>query len=221
MKKKAILAGATGLIGGYVLQELLKDKRYDQVLVLSRKPMGIKHPKLKPLILNFDDLEKHKTLLKAQDVFCCLGTSRKKSPTPEAYRKIEFEYAFKLAQITCRNKAQTFLTVSTMNADPNSSATYLQIKGEVEEVVGAFPFKAVHIFRPSFIMGEKDRQERRPMESFLEAVLKPLSFLFMGPIRAYRPIQGSTIARGMIHAANSGLQGVHIWESNMIEALGS
>jgi uncharacterized protein YbjT (DUF2867 family) len=221
MKKKAILAGATGLIGGYVLQELLKDKRYAQVIVLSRKPLNIKHPKLKPLILDFDHLEKFKTRLRAQDVFCCLGTSRKKSPTPEAYRKIEFEYAFKLAQITCGNKAQTFLTISTMNADVNSSAAYLQLKGEVEEVVSALPFQAVHLFRPSFILGEKDRQERRPMEALLEKVLKPASFLFAGPLRAYRPILGTTIAHGMIQAANSGLRGVHIWESNMIEKLGN
>src|ERR1700722_14257741 len=112
MKKKAIVVGATGLIGGFCLQELLKNSKYSQVLILVRKPLELKHPKLKQLVVNFDHLEKYAQQLKANDVYCCLGTSRKRSPTPEAYRKIEFEYAFKLASIASRNKANKFLTVS-------------------------------------------------------------------------------------------------------------
>jgi uncharacterized protein YbjT (DUF2867 family) len=221
MKKKAIVAGATGLIGGFCLQELLKNSRYSQVLVLVRKPLEMKHPKLKQLVVDFDHLEKFSKQLKADDIYCCLGTSRKKSPTPEAYRKIEFEYAFKLARIISQNKAGKFLTVSSVGADVNSKYFYLQLKGEVEEVVGALPFKAVHIFRPSFIMGESNRRERRPMEAVLEMLLKPLSFLFIGPIRKYKPTAGKTIAIAMVNAANNKLQGVHVWEAKMIEDLGA
>jgi uncharacterized protein YbjT (DUF2867 family) len=219
MKKKAIVVGATGLIGGFCLQELLKNSQYGQVLALVRKPLELKHPKLKQLVVNFDHLEKYAKQLKANDVYCCLGTSRKKSPTPEAYRKIEFEYAFKLASITSRNKADKFLTVSSVGANSDSPYFYLQTKGEVEDVISSLRFKAVHIFRPSFITGESDRRERRPMEAALELVLKPLSFLFIGPIRKYRPMAGKTIARAMVHAANNKLQGVHIWEAKMIEDL--
>ena len=219
MKKKAIVVGATGLIGGFCVQELLINSRYAQVLVLTRKPLRIKHPKLKHLVVDFDHLERVAPQLKANDIFCCLGTTRKKAATPEAYRKIEFEYAFKIARMTLKNKAEKFLIVSSVGADANSRYFYLQLKGEIEEVVSALPFKAVHLFRPSFIMGENDRRERRPSEAVLEGILKPLSFLFIGPLRKYRPIAGKTIARAMVKAANSNLQGVHIWESNLIEDL--
>jgi len=221
MKKKAIVVGATGLIGGFCLQELLKNSQYSQVLVLVRKLLEIKHPKLKQLVVNFDHLEKFSKQLKANDIYCCLGTSRKKSPTPEAYRKIEFEYAFKLARITSQNKADKFLTVSSVGADSSSSYFYLKTKGEVEDVISSLPFKAVHIFRPSFILGESDRREHRPLEAVLERLLKPLSFLFVGPIRKYKPMAGKIIARGMVNAANNKLQGVHIWEGKMIEDLGA
>jgi uncharacterized protein YbjT (DUF2867 family) len=219
MKKKAIVVGATGLIGGFCLQELLKNSQYSQVLILVRKLLDIKHTKLKQLVVDFDQLEKYAKQLKANDVYCCLGTSRKKSPTPEAYRKIEFEYVFKLASITSQNKAEKFLTVSSVGADFDSRYFYLQTKGEVEEVISSLPFKAVHIFRPSFITGESDRREHRPMEAVLESVLKPLSFLFMGPLQKYKPMAGKTIAQAMIKAANHKWQGVHIWEVKMIEDL--
>lgn len=220
MKKKAIVVGATGLIGGYCLRELLKNSRYGQVLALVRRPLELKHPKLKQLIVDFDHLEKYAQRLKTNDVFCCLGTTRKKSPTPEAYRKIEFEYAFKLASIASRNKADKFLTVSSIGADSDSSYFYLRTKGEVEDVISALRFKAVHLFHPSFITGERDRKERRPMERVLETLLNPLSFLFIGPIRKYRPMAGKTIARAMVKAADNKLQGVHIWEVPLIEKLG-
>ena len=221
MKKKAIVVGATGLVGGFCVKELLQNDAYGQVLILVRQPLDWKHPKLKQLVVDFDRLEKVAGQLKAQDIFSCLGTTRKKSPSREAYRKIEFEYAFKLAQITSRQKAEKFLFVSSMGADAAAGAFYLRLKGETEEVVSALPFKAVHLFRPSFITGERGRKERRPSEALLEALLIPLGFLFAGPLRKYRPISAQTIAKAMVRAANGKLTGVHIWESNLIEALGS
>ena len=221
MKKKAIVAGATGLVGGFCVKELLQNDAYSQVIILVRKPLDWKHPKLKQIVVDFDRLEKIAGQLKAQDIFSCLGTTRKKSPSQEAYRKIEFEYAFKLARITSRQKAEKFLFVSTMGADADTGAFYLKLKGEVEEAVSALPFKAVHLFRPSFITGEKGRKERRPLEALLETVLNALGFLFIGPFQKYHPIPAQTIAKAMVRAANGKLTGVHIWESNLIEKLGS
>ncbi|HTA77676.1 MAG TPA: NAD(P)H-binding protein [bacterium] len=221
MKKKAIVVGATGLIGGFCLQELLKNSQYSQVTALVRNPLNLKHPKLKQLVVDFDRLDKVAKQLKANDIFCCLGTTRHKSPTPEAYRKIEFEYAFKIARLTLQNKAEKFLTVSSVGADPGSSAFYLQTKGEVEEVLSALPFKAVHLFRPSFILGENDRKERRPSEAFLEMIFKPLAFLFVGPLHKYKPLMGKAIAQAMVKAANNKLKDVHVWEVPLIESLGA
>jgi uncharacterized protein YbjT (DUF2867 family) len=220
-KKTALVVGATGLVGSLCLQELLKNTHYSRVLVVVRKPLELKHSKLKQLVVDFDHLEKFAKQLKAHEVYCGLGTTRKKSPTEEAYRKIDFEYVFKLARITAGNKAEKFLVVSSMGADTDSSLFYSRLKGEMEEAVSALNFKAVHIFRPSFIMGEKDRRERRPMEKILEVVLKPLPFLFVGPLRKYRPIQAQTIARAMVNTAQKNLVGVQVWESNQIEKLGS
>ena len=218
-KKRAIVAGATGLVGNFCLRELLQDARYGQVLVVARKLLELKHPKLKQLVVDFDFLEKFSKQLKADDVFCALGTILKKTPTQEAYRKVDFEYVFKLARITAGNRAEKFLVVSSMGADADSPVFYSRLKGEMEEAVSALNFKAVHIFRPSFIMGEKERRERRPTERILEIVLKSLLFLFVGPLQKYRPIPARVIAGAMVKTAQTDLVGVHVWESNQIEKM--
>jgi len=220
MKKKAIVAGASGLVGGYCLEELLKDSQYGKVTILVRKSLGLRHPKLQEIVVDFDQMEKVANRLVADDVFCCLGTIRKNSPTPEAYRKVDLDYVLKLARIVSQKKASQFLVVSSMGANPQSSIFYSRLKGEMEEAISRVKFKEVHIFRPSFILGEEGRKERRPSEKILEVLLKPFSFLFSGPFRKYRPIHAKTIARAMVRAAFQDRPGVHVWESDQIEKLG-
>jgi uncharacterized protein YbjT (DUF2867 family) len=217
MKKKAVVAGASGLVGGFCLEELLKNPQYGKVTALVRKTLGLKHPKLQELVVDFDRMEKVSGRLKADDVFCCLGTVRKKSPTPEAYRKVDFDYVLKLARITSRNKARKFLVVSSMGANPHSFIFYSRLKGEMEEAVSRVKFKEIHVFRPSFILGEEGRKERQPSERIFELILKPFTLLFSGPFRKYRPIPAKTIARAMVQSALQERAGIHLWESDQIE----
>ncbi len=216
-QKTALIAGASGLVGGYCLREILENPQYDKVISLVRTPQGITHPKLREIVVDFDLLEKFIKNTKANAVYCCLGTTRQKTPSLQAYRKVDFEYVLSLAKISLKNGSRQFLVVSSMGANPNSSLFYSRLKGEMEEAVSAVPFQAVHIMRPSFILGEKDRKERRPSERFMEKVLKPLSPLFIGPFKKYRPIQAQTIAKAMVNLARQQLSGVHIWESHLIE----
>ncbi len=220
MKRTALLAGASGLVGGFCLKELLEDPGYSHITILVRSPLGLKNPKLTEMVLDFDHL---KTALKGvlvDDVFCALGTTRKKSPTPEAYRKIDYDYVVRLAQATHKNKAKQFLVVSSLGANPDSSFPYTRLKGEMEKAVAEVRFEALHIFQPSFITGEKDRKERRPMEKVMEWSITPLSFLFAGPLKKYKPISAQTIAKAMVRTAQAGLHGDHVWPSDQIAAGG-
>ncbi len=221
MKRTALLAGASGLVGGFCLKELLEDPGYSHVTVLVRSPLGLQHPKLTELVLDFDHLKHALKSVQVDDVFCALGTTRKKSPTPEAYRKIDFDYVVRLAQAAHKNKARQFLVVSSLGANPNSSIPYTRLKGEMEKAVGEVPFEALHIFQPSFITGESDRKERRPMEKMMEWSLTRLSFLFAGPLKKYKPIAARTIAKAMVRTAQAGLHGVHVWPSDKISAGGA
>jgi uncharacterized protein YbjT (DUF2867 family) len=220
MKRTALLAGASGLVGGFCLKELLEEPGYSHVTTLVRTSLGLKHPKLTELVLDFDHLKAVLKDVKVDDVFCALGTTRKKSPTPEAYRKIDYDYVVRLALATHKNKAKQFLVVSAMGANPDSSIPYSRLKGEMEKAVREVHFESLHIFQPSFITGEKGRKERRPMEKVMEWTLTPLSFLFAGPLKKYKPISAHTIAKAMVRTAQEGLHGNHVWPSDQIAAKG-
>ena len=216
--RKALLLGASGLIGGHCLALLLQDDTYDEVIVLLRKPLPQTHPKLTQHIVNFDRLHEHAALLTADDVFCCLGTTIKKAGSQGAFRKVDFTYAYEAAQLAVANGAEQFLLVSSLGADANSSVFYSRVKGELEIAISALPFTAVSIFQPSLLLGE--RAEFRLGERLAEPLAKALSFLLLGPFRKYRPIEARTVAAAMIQVAKSQPKGVQVYESDQIQEIG-
>ncbi len=158
--KKALLAGASGLIGGYCLQYLLQDPNYSRIILLTRNKLPVDHPKCEQHQVEFNELSGYAKVMTADHVFCCLGTTMKNAGSREAFRRVDFEYPLEIARITRQNGAGTFLLVSALNADPNSKIFYNRVKGEVEEAIQALNFPTTFIFRPSLLLGE--RKENRP-----------------------------------------------------------
>ena len=216
--RTALLLGASGLIGGHCLALLLRDEAYDQVIALVRKPLSITHPKLTQHGVDFDRLQDFAYLLKADDVFCCLGTTIKKAGSQEAFRKVDFTYAHETAQLAANNGATQFLLVSSLGADAKSSVFYSRIKGEIEAAISALNFASVSIFHPSLLLGE--RAEFRLGERFAEPIAKALSFFLIGRLRKYRAIEARTVAAAMIKIAKAQIQGVNVYESDRIQAIG-
>ena len=131
MGKTALLVGATGLVGGFVLEQLLEDAYYDSVVVLSRKSLQLQHAKLKEVLVNFDQLENYTNDIKADVVFCCLGTTIKAAGSQEAFKKVDFEYPLRVAEIAKQNGASAFLIVTALGAAKSSIIFYNRVKGEV------------------------------------------------------------------------------------------
>ncbi|TXK49011.1 oxidoreductase [Pontibacter qinzhouensis] len=221
MKKTrtALIAGASGLVGGHCLHLLLDSDRYDQVISVGRRDLPIIHPKLDQKVLDFDQLQKHKSDLAADDVFCCLGTTIRKAGSKDAFQKVDYQYVVQLAELALSKAASQFLVVSAMGADANSLFFYNRVKGKMEKEVSGMGYDSVHIFRPSLLLGE--REEQRTGEELASKVMRPLSNLLIGPLEKYKPIQGETVAKAMLHAAAQDKKGVHIYPSDDIEELGN
>lgn len=217
--RTALIAGASGLVGSHLLQLLLQSNRYSQVISVGRRELPLIHPKLDQQLVDFDDLKKYKAELVADDVYCCLGTTIRKAGSKEAFYKVDHDYVTRLAEVTLEKKATQFLVVSAMGADAGSMVFYNKVKGEMERDVQQLGFPAVHIFRPSLLLGE--RQEHRTGEELGARIMKPLAGLMIGPLRKYRPIQAETVAKAMLQAAAKDGLGVHIYPSDQIAQLGS
>ena len=215
--RSALVAGASGLVGRHCVQALLKEPSYATVTAFLRKPLDFSHPKLIQHIVDFEELEGAGNWLSADDVFCCLGTTMKKAGSEEAFRKVDFDYPIKLAALTQHCGAKQFSLVSSLGADPHSRIFYTRIKGDVEEAIRKISFIALHIFRPSFLLGK--RTEPRPGERVGIAVMSAIKPVMLGPFKKFQAVQACDVAAAMVHAAMMNLAGVHVYESDKIRAL--
>jgi uncharacterized protein YbjT (DUF2867 family) len=206
MPSQAVIAGATGLVGQECLRRLLDC--YDSVIAVVRRSTGLTHPKLTERVLDFDRLEMLE-ITRGSHVFCSLGTTIKKAGSQAAFRKVDFEYPKALAERAAAARDTRFMLVSSIGADAYSGNFYLHVKGELEDAVRAMPFDAVHIFRPSLMLG--DRSERRFAETAALVSARVLAPLLVGPLRKYRPIPASRVAAAMVTAANRDARGTFVY----------
>ena len=212
MGKTALLVGATGLVGGFVLEQLLEDAYYDSVVVLSRKSLQLQHAKLKEVLVNFDQLENYTNDIKADVVFCCLGTTIKAAGSQEAFKKVDYEYPLRVAEIAKQNGASAFLIVTALGAAKSSIIFYNRVKGEVEEAIGNLHFDAFHILQPSLIIGE--RKESRTGEGIAQTLSPIYDTLMFGPLTKYKSIKAEQIAIAMVYFSKTDAKGILLHESD-------
>lgn len=208
--KTALLLGATGLVGGHLLTQLLESPHYARVVALTRRPMEMQHPKLIQEIIDFDRPDASR--IKGDDLFCALGTTLKKAGSKEAQYKIDCLYPFEIGKIARQNGARQYLLVSSVGADARSSGFYLKTKGELEEKIRALDFEHFVSARPSFLMGA--RVEFRLGEKIGIVLAKMLAPLI--PAR-YRGIEAEKVARALVQLANTGEKGIQVVESDRLQ----
>ncbi len=218
MPRTALLAGASGLVGGHCLRRLLADDVYTCVTTLGRRAVPHTHPKLLQRTIEFHRLAELPDFPRAHDVFCCLGTTMKQAGSAEAFYRVDFTYVHELARLAARHGAQQFLLVSAVGANPRSKILYNRVKGEVEAAVSRLPFRGVHIFRPSLLLGE--RREHRAGERLAIALMPAIVVLLIGPLRKYRPLPADAVAAAMIRVAHAERPGVHVYQGARLSSHG-
>ncbi|PIR22051.1 MAG: hypothetical protein COV44_09750 [Deltaproteobacteria bacterium CG11_big_fil_rev_8_21_14_0_20_45_16] len=194
-KKRALIFGSTGLTGSFLVRELLNCPDYEQVLSVSRRPLDYEHGRLKQILINFESILTKAAALKADDVYCCLGTTLRKAGSRERFREVDLEFPLRLARLAVLQGAKTFSLVSAEGADQQSFFYYLRVKAELEAELLKIPFRSLHIFRPSILGGK--RAEDRLLESMSLSILK-----FMAPIlpSKARPTDAAKLAKFMLEA---------------------
>lgn len=215
--KAALLFGATGFIGSYLLEDLLDSPDYDRVMAVTRKPLQTKHPKLTNLIGGYDSLPALKDQCRANDVFIAIGTTKANTPDEKRYYQIDHDYPVLAARFAKENGGQSVFIVTSVGANPNSKSFYIRTKGEIERDIRALGYESTNIFRPSMLLGT--RQEHRPLEKSLIRVWSLVNLALAGPLSRYRGIDGKDVARAMLNAARTPGQKVTIYHWEDMNAL--
>ncbi len=217
MKKTAIILGATGLTGNILLQKLIEDDRYYSIKLFSRSKIEGLPKKVTQFIGDLLKLEEFKEDFRADDVFCCIGTTLNKTPNKALYKQIDHGIPLTAAKLSKENNINTFLVISAMGSNKKSSVFYNRTKGEMEYDVLQQNIKNTFVLRPSLIGGE--RNERRILEKIGLVVFKIIQPLFIGKLKKYRIINAKSIAQAMINLANNTSNAEVIITSNDIKKL--
>jgi len=215
--KTAIIAGAGGLTGSCLLQLLLEKPGYDEVLILVRKELPLKHHKLQQCVIDFDKLDDYGEIIKGDALFCLLGSTKKKTPNLTDYRKVDHDYPVKLAEIALKNKISQYHLMSSIGANSSSSNFYTKTKGETERDITGIGLRSIYIYRPSFLIG--NRTEDRPLEKLFVELMKVVNPLLFGGVKKYRSIKIEAVASAMYKQSLINQPGVHIYESDKIQEL--
>lgn len=216
MLKTAIIIGATGLTGGLLLEQLLADNRYQTIKLFSRSSCGIKHSKIEEHLIDVFDLESYQDVFDANDVFCCIGTTKAKTPNEEEYLKIDYGIPVMIADLCAKKHIDTLVVISALGADKKSNIFYNRTKGRMEEAVLKANIKNTYILQPSLISGK--RSETRIGEQFAKKFMSVIDVFLVGNLKKYRSIHPITIVNTMVWLANNKYKSGRI-PSNIIQKL--
>jgi uncharacterized protein YbjT (DUF2867 family) len=217
MSKTAIVLGASGAVGSELLDLLLADSRYEKVKLFARSKSNIAHAKIEEHVIDMFELEKHKDVFTADEVYCCIGTTKAKTPDKDTYRNIDYGIPVAAAKLASANGIKTFIVISAIGADAGSSIFYNRTKGEMQEGVLAENRAKTYILQPSLILA--NRKDNRIVEKVAEGFIWLLNPLLFGGAAKYRSIKAVTIAKAMLWLANNSYPEV-IVPSDKIEKLG-
>lgn len=195
-KRTAVVFGATGLVGSYLVNELILNDAYDCIIVFSRRDIPVNNEKV-TLVKN--DLASVDTLadqIICDDVYCCLGTTIKKAGSQQAFEKVDLEMPVKIAEIAEKNKVKNLAVISSVGAKATSNNFYLRTKGRMENEVLKRKFEHVIILRPGMIMGP--RKEFRFAEKVAKVLMPVFDPLLNGSLKKFRSVHAHDIAKAMV-----------------------
>lgn len=204
----ALVAGASGMVGRELCNQLRRDRRFAPVVVLARSRPPVTDPPLQIEIVDFSRIGEWNPSVELDTVFCTLGTTIKKAGSEEAFRAVDFDLVVEMAKLAKRGNARHFIFVSSLGADPASGIFYLRVKGEAEDAVKALDLPHAAALRPSFLDGE--RTVARPGEKAARVVGRVLKPLLLGPLEKYRPTPAAKVAEAMRYVAQSGRAGFEV-----------
>ena len=216
--KTAIIFGASGFVGSYLLSDLLNSSDYAQVTAVVRKSLNITHPKLKTLIADYNSLPSVKSELAADEVFITLGTTRANSPEKSDYYQVDHDYPVLAARTAKETGAKSVFLLTAVGANPNSKFFYVRTKGETERDVIALNFEHTYIFRPSMILGNR-KQKRSQLEAALIGFWSALNPLLVWKADKYKGITAEDIAKAMLKSAKNQTQKLKIYHWREMHAL--
>jgi len=205
MKIRAIITGATGMVGEGVLHECLLHPEVEHILVINRKPCGVTHPKLKEIIHNnFHDLSAIEGQLQNYNAcYFCLGVSSV-GLNEEKYHRLTYDLTIHVAETLVKlNSDMVFCYVSGASTDSSAQgrSMWARVKGKTENKLMQLPFKKAYMFRPGYMQPTKGLKNTLKFYFAFTWLYPLLRFAFPNHVCSLREV-----GLAMINTVNKGYQ---------------
>lgn len=208
------------MVGKELVNVLLSSKYYDHIVIINRREVKYDDSRVEEVVLeNFDELDSIADKFNVNDMYCCLGTTKKKAGSKEVYRKIDHDYPIKMAELAMKQPDfKQYLVVTAAGANPDSPLFYNQLKGDLEKSLRELNLNSLKIFRPSLLLGQRD--EFRLLEEIAKYLSAILTFFMIGSsTRGLWSIYGHEVARSMLIVAKWEEPGTKIFSSKKMKKL--
>lgn len=199
IKLKALVIGATGATGRELVNSLINDEDFNQVSIFVRKAPDLEHEKLKIHIIDFNEIIKHKELIKGDILFSALGTTKKEAGGKQRQYIIDYTYQYEFAKIAAENGVDQLSLVSSIGANPKSFMFYPKMKGELESDVKKLKFKKIDIFQPPILIRQPEiiRKAEKKAISIIQKLNK------LGILKSQQPLMVSNLAERMVKTSKT------------------
>jgi uncharacterized protein YbjT (DUF2867 family) len=208
MGKTVVIVGATGLTGNALLKELIQAQEVSEIRIFVRRNIDGLPEKVTQFVTNFQDLSVIKEHIIGDVIYCCVGTTRKKTPDLTDYRNIDFGINIGMAKLAKENGISTVHLISAIGASTKSRIFYSKLKGEIEEAMKELQFTNCYIYQPGILIGS--RTESRPFEFIGQKLMLFFEGLRLLPKNEYHSIRVEVIAKSMVKTLGKEVEGVHM-----------
>tara|TARA_E500000075_G_scaffold102603_1_gene94559 strand:- start:271 stop:915 length:645 start_codon:yes stop_codon:yes gene_type:complete len=199
MSKKYLVVGATGLMGTTLVNQIPLNK---EVTVIARRKINYKRP------VNFLNLDDHIKLPQADHLFICLGYPLElrdlllmRESVKENFKAVDYDLVIKIAEAAKQSNIESVSVISSVEAHPKSLNYYLKVKGQMENKIKELGFESINIFRPSHLLGEREKETTFDVKTFEFFTNIAGNFLF-GWFKKYKNIQAQKLAAAMYRKSN-------------------
>ena len=213
MSKKILIVGASGLVGGEILENLkITD---NDLILLSRKKLLCENY-INQIIIDFEDIDSLDTNLKVDEIYIAIGHKLSlseliyiKKNDRKNFVNVDLNYIKKIAEFAKNCGANSIGLISAIGANTKSFNTYLKVKGDVEEKIKLIGYKKIIIAHPSHLLGRRSGEQIPMSVKVFEQITNLFGYLMIGPLQKFRNVEANKVAKGIISKMNSVKEGVH------------
>ena len=214
--RNVLLAGASGMVGGLVLREMLLDcNSQGRVIAPTRRGLLVEDLRLQAPKVDFNSAESRQIIQQAINqvaggrvnaYVCCLGSTIKAAGSREAFIAVDRELVLELAGLAHAAGARHAILVSSAGASRQSGNFYLRVKGEVEDAMEKLGFHRLDVLQPGLLLGS--RKQRRPAEALFQRLAPLANVMLAGRLRPYRAVAADSLARAIVRLLAADGEGV-------------